>query len=315
MPFAFKLNHYIGVRKTIALGTVLNVFYLYFLNALPISGFAFYFLPFLAGLSEGIYWSGYHPEYTRSTIKSKEASGLSVLKIILIASSIIGPFLGALIIKYLSFNTLFIISAALMFSSIFSLFASKDYKIPSNRLSIKNIANAGSKREMIAYQVDGARVIMTLIFWPVFIYLTLKDVVSMGAIYSLSAFAMIFITAYLGRISDKSPKKIFKTGVSILSPLWIFRLFVFSPIGILVVNFLSDVSYAATELSFGKHIYQKARKVVNALDYFTFREINLFIGRVIILAIAMILLNIRWLFVVTAIISIGYLALLKEMDA
>ncbi|MFH1770836.1 MAG: MFS transporter [archaeon] len=314
MPFTFKLNHYIGVRKTIALGTTLNVFYLYFLNSLSITGPAFYFLPFLAGLSEGIFWSGYHPEYSRSAIRSKEAGGLSVLKIIIIVSSIIGPFIGGLTIKHLSFNVLFIIAALLMLSAVIPLFASKDHKAPLNKLTVKNIMNAGTKRELIAYQVDGSRVIMTLIFWPTFIYLTLKDVVSMGAIYSASALAMIFVMVYLGRVSDKNPKKVFKVGIGIFSPLWIVRLFVFSPIGIFAVNFLSDVAQSAKELTFGKHVYQRAKKVVNSIDYFTFREINLFIGRVIILAIAMIILNLEWLFVVTAIISLGYLVLLKEMS-
>ena len=312
MPLTMNLNHILGVKKTIALGTFVSIIYYYLLNYLG-KGISYPLLAFISGVSIAIYFSGFHIEFTRSVIKKQEASELSILNIVLLIPSILGPLIGAILISKTSFNFLFILAAIILFISVIPLILKEDFKEEVKKIPFKKFINIDSKRKAIVYQSEGMLNLVSGIFWPIFIYLTLKNLVSLGAIVSITSLFMIFIILYLGRLSDKNDKKVLKTATLFNAPFWIIRLFLLSPIGFFFSNLLSSITSSAIFLSFYKTIYEKARKSKDVIHYFLFREYNLAIGRTLFLIFAILTNSIFWMFIVCFFITFSYLLLLREM--
>lgn len=313
MPFTRILNSKLGVKKTMALGIFTLIFYYFCLNYLQY-GLSYYPVALIYAISVSLYFSAFHLEFTRSAIKKEEGKEVSIIKAIPIISAILGPLIGSLFIAKTSFTFLFGLVSVILFFSIIPLFFSKDFKVPLNKFSFKRVLRMGSTRKAVAYQSTGVLNIVSVIFWPLFIYLTMKDIVSLGAIVSMTSFLTIFIIIYIGRLADKDNKKALKFGVYSHAPSWILRIFLLSPFGLFVSNFFSSATSSILDISFKKIIYAKARKTKYIVDYFLFREFNLELGRVLILLAAIFTNSIYWMFIISFFVTFFHLVLLKEME-
>lgn len=148
--------------------------------------------------------------------------------------------------------------------------------------------------------------------WPVFIYLTLKEVLSLGIIVSITAITEIIFLFIVGKLSDKHGKRILKTGIFAYSASWITRVFFLSPIGIFFNNLYAALSTSLIDLPFAKIIYSKSKKAQDVSNYFIFRDFYLWVGRVLILAIVILTSNILWTFIASFFVTYFYFSLLKE---
>ena len=311
-PFCTILNSKIGIKKGMAIGTLILILSYFLLEKLN-SGFPYYILAIIFGVASSFYFSGFHIEFTRSIKKKETGKDLSILKIIAKISSIIGPLTGALFINYISFKFIFLLVSGVLFISIIPLFLTKDYKNPI-KISFKKIIKSDTKVKALAYQVHGALYLIASVFWPIFIYLTIKSILSLGAIITMTSVIIIFIINYLGKIADKKPNKLLKTGIFSHSISWILKILLLSPLGLFFSNFVSGISSAAIDLSFHKKIYEKAKNTDNITNYFIFREMHLGMGRFVVLIIAIITNNIIWMFIVAVILTLCFLPVLKDKE-
>jgi len=311
MPFAMLLHSRFGIKKTLALGTFILIFYYYLLGSLE-SGSSYYLIAVVFGISSAVYYSAFHVEFAKFTKKGKEASEFSVLMIVAILAGVLGPLMGSLIITEISFIFLFKLVAVILFISIIPLFYTKDFTIPFEKYSIKGIVESDTKEKAIGYWIAGILVIVSLYFWPLFIYLTLNNVVSLGIIVSFTSLLTVLIIAYIGRLTDKDKKSVLKVGVILHAPSWLFRIFLLSPVGIFFINFYGSITSCMIDIPFNKMVYSRAKKSKNILNYFLFREFNLMIGRVAILAFVMFVQSFVWMFVICFFATFVYLVLLRE---
>lgn len=314
MPLGMSLNAKIGIKKTMALGTFCYIFGYYLLNRLEFFP-EYQWVAFVLGISIGFYFSAFHIEYTKIADRKSEGKELSVFKIIAIVAAVLGPFVGSLVISGASFHILFLIVAALLLASIVPLFFTKDFKIPERRISFKNIVKADSPAKALVYQADGIINLVSTIFWPVFIYLTISEITFLGGIISLTSFLMIAVVIYIGKLVDKNNGQALKIGVFTHAPLWILRIFLLSPLGLFFSNLLNSISLTFIGLSFGKIFYGKAKDSKNLVDYFLFRDFNLNIGRIILLFICLFTQSITWMFIIAFIVTFAHLLSLKEIKA
>jgi len=304
-------NIKLGVKKTLGMGIIFYVFAYYFLNRLS-SGGNYYFVAIIFGLATAFYWSGFHIDFTKSTLAKKEGKEVSFLNAVAIIASTLSPFLGSLLISQFSFSVALWTASGILFLSIAPLFFSKDFEVKNSRPSIKKMLTIDSNEKATAYGVTGFLGIVSVVLWPLFIYLTLKNVDSLGIIISLSALLTTFVVFYLGKLSDKTPGRVLKMGVFSNSPVWILRIFLLSPFGLLFTNLVGSITGSAIGISFTKITFEKAKKIKDIINYFLFREFYLFVGRMILLIIALLLENLVWMFVIASLVTFGYLIVLKE---
>jgi len=311
-PFGSLLNSKIGVKKGMAFGTVFLVFHFFALNQVS-TGLHFAIPALLYGINTAIYWPGFHFEFTSFVDKKREARQMSVINIVALAVSALAPLLGAIFISEISYTFLFLVVMVLLVLSIIPLFFTKDIKGDRPDFSFKKIIKADTKEKGLAYIGLGVLATSLLIFWPLFIYLELKTVLSLGVIVTLTSILMIFYTYLVGKWADKHKRKILKLGIVTHSLSWISRLFFLSPMGLFLNNIFSSASVTLLDLPFNKLTYEGARKSKNKANYFMFREAALGIGRASMLVLALFVFNLKLLFILTFFIVFLFALPLKNL--
>lgn len=310
-PIGMKLNSKIGVKKVMSLGIVISIIYYLLLNNLSSGGISYIWVAIVAGISGGIYWSGFHIEFSRFCDKGKEASETSLLHIFSKIAGAIGPILGAILILRTSFNFLFLLSTILLGISIIPLFFTKNEKTTFT-FSVKKILRVDKRNKSIAYVAAGIIGAATQIFWPVFIYLTLKEVLSLGIIISIVAITEIIFMFFVGKLSDTSQNKILKRGIFAHSISWMTRILFLSPLGLFLNNLYASLSASLVNLPFAKIVYAKSKRSQDVSNYFLFRDFYLWVGRVTILCVVLLTSSIFWVFIISFFVTFLYFYLLKK---
>lgn len=303
-PFCMKLISVVGIKKVMSIGTFVLAIYYMLLNYLADINYLIIALTF--GISVALYYSAFHIEFSRSSDHNKEASEMSMLRTIINGATTLGPLIGAIFVSEISFSILFIVVSSLLVLSIVPLFFSEDRKIPTPKISLKNIFSSDRKEKAVAYWASGVMNIASGIFWPLFIFITLDKIFSVGLIISLTSVFMIFFMLIIGKITDKNKKKVLKAGIFTHSLSWISRLLFITPLGVFINNFYSSLTYLAIDIPFSKFIYEESKKKKDIADYFLFREFNLDIGRIAILLVAIFTGSIYWVFILSFFVTYAY---------
>lgn len=307
-----KLNTRIWLKKTMSLWIIISAIYLFTLQQIGAWSMLYYIPALIWGISVALYASSFHLEFSRFTDNKKEWTEFSLFKIFSHIPGIIWPFLWALFIEEISFNFLFLISIIIIILSIIPLFITKDTKQTSFKISLRGLIKSDTKEKGIVYMIDGLITTIGGVFWPIFIFITLKEVFSLGIIVSLTSLLMIVVLFVLWKITDKHKEKILKIGVTGHSLSWVGRLIFLSPVGIFLSNFYSWLTSLMIEIPFSKMIYSSSKKSKDTVNYFLFREMWLAIWRFIIIWILFFFNNIYWTFIFAFFSTFIYFLLLKK---
>jgi len=310
-PLGLKLNHWIGVKKTLTLGIILFIVYYSFLNRIE-TGASYYLLATLAGLSSGLYFAAFHIEVTRTFQKKQEARNLSVLQSLALIAGILGPLLGAFFIQEGSFQTVFRIVAVLLLFSVVPLFFSRDFYEPKRSLTLKTVLNEGKKSSSLAYTAHGMLFTVIRIFWPLFIFITLGSVLSLGVITSTASVFVIGSVLIVGSLADKNRDKILKYSIYAHAPSWLIRLIFLNPIGLFLTNTYSLVTFSSLLIAYEKNVLAQAKKSNNKGAYFLYRDAYLLLGRVLMLLFIIITNSLTLLFIAMFFITFFFLNALKH---
>ena len=312
MYFSMRLNYHLGLKKVLSLGTFVLIGYYFLLDQLSRGNIHYSIVAITLGLSMAIYYSSFHIYFTKFSDKKHEASEISIIRALFRFAAIIGPLIGAFLITKGSFRASFLIVSGLLFISIFPLFLTKDKKINNPKISINRILKADSKKKGLAYIASGIIGVTAGILWPLFIFLNIKKVITLGFIISMGSLITIFFLFMIGKMADKHKRKMLEVGIYSHSITWPIRLFFLTPVGIFIMNMLSSITLLMIDLPFSKITYEKGRKSKNIANYFLFREMNLQIGRITVLLIAFFTGSIYWTFILAFFATFLYLVLLKD---
>lgn len=312
-PIGMWSNSRFGIKKTMAVGDIFLIGYLAAVVLLAQRPELYFLLAILYGLASGLYLSAYHIEFTHAKDHKHEGAQISIGKALLIISQAMAPLLGALLITLGSYQLNFIVAAATILLSLVPLFMSPDFRTKPYRFNLKSLRTADSKRKAFSYAGFGVLQLGNDIFWPLFIYLVLRNVLEVGALVSLSTVITIFGVLWYGRKVDGGVRQSLLAGVWAQAPSWLVRLFVTTPIGVTLANFYSNFTYHLLDVAYEKVIYTDAGNSSDWSNYFLFREVYVTIGRVALLLTLLIVGRIEVIFVVCFFMSFSYLALLKKI--
>jgi len=312
----------IGVKKVLAIGTVFLILTYFMLNFLD-SGLNLFIPAIMIGLSTGSYYAAYHFELAKSIKPKKEAKSVSFVKIIAILTATLGPLIGAFIIDATSFAHVFIVASILLLISIIPLFFTSDFKVAKEKVNLKKIFKVDTSEKALSYQFEGFLHVFDLLFWPLFIYAMIGSISTLGRIVSFASLFMILFVKYVGKRAEKDPHKVLESGALIYSPIWLLKLLLITPIGLFISDLLNKSSRSMIELGFHKIVYADAGQRKDLISYFTFRQLNLLIGRILMFLIALacyflivdksIYSLCQVLFIIAAFVTIVYVFLLKKI--
>ena len=292
MPYAMAFNSF-GIKKSMAFGTFMSIIFYLFLTQVNVLHYSI--IAIIGGIATASYFAGYHIEFGHFHTKGSEGKQSSIISASAILAASLGPILGGLLIEKYTYGIVFIIAALLLLLSLVPLFSTKDYKMKTREINVKKILKSDHMTKGWAYIASGSTLMIAGIFWPLFIFDKLGSVSSLGLIISMTSILLAAFSFYLGKKVDGSYKKVFRLGISLYSFSWILRLLLVNPLGLFISNTYAAFSGTLVELPMAKMIYLRSK---NLMNYFLYREFYLFVGRIVILFLALFVQDYTALFIV-----------------
>jgi MFS family permease len=234
------------------------------------------------------YWFPFHLDMVKFTSKKNRGRQIGVLQAVAMFFGILGPLAGGLIITYLSYNVLFIITAVLLFMATIPLFLTKEVTFKA-KFTIKEIYSNKRLRNKFIYLAEGARQVSALVVWPIFLYFIAIQVSSMGLLYSLTNLLLAVFSIFVGRLADRMNKNILMRigaifhGISLTT-----RTLVRSLVMIFSVQSIGAISFPLLQIPYSSIIYNEAKKQGETV-FIINRQLFFNIGRIVNLSLAFIL--------------------------
>ncbi|HCM68391.1 MAG: hypothetical protein A2898_03740 [Candidatus Kerfeldbacteria bacterium RIFCSPLOWO2_01_FULL_48_11] len=264
VPFAGKMLSRMGIKHSILISVFFAIIYFLGLNSLGTNHWMLYVLPLVSIFYKFYFWPAFHLDFARFSQRDRRARQVSIVNMISLATGILGPLAGGLVIAFWGYHALFIIVVLLLFTSIIPLFLSQEVYAPFD-FSLKRffqfIATPSLRRTEIALAAWGNEELISTLVWPIFMYLLIFDTSVIGGITS-AATVVAFLSAYwIGRLADKvGKKKILRIGASLLSLAWVVKSIVRLPLHIGFADGFYKLSQEGAYISFASVIYDQASK-------------------------------------------------------
>lgn len=316
----------IGLQRTIIIRFPFTFIYLGLLFSLKDFVTPLPLIAFFSGLESALYWIPLHILFTKNS--NKEEMGDSTGKLFALPQimGLLAPLIGGLLATIFGFKFLIGAVIILLLLSVLPLFnlssseaftfsgkmlalpqlatiANSIYHRITDALPIKSQFNFQPARGKELYQkhkkyfwaeiFDNIGEETEAIIWPIFIYLNLLSVASVGLVGTLLSLGSILVTLIIGKASDKINKmKLIKAGAFLLALTWLARYFFASQPLYFVMTIVSGFFTALFLVAYSSKLYSLAKEDESLTDeFFVFREIPVALGRISVLVIALIFIN------------------------
>ena len=285
MPLAAKFASRFGIKHSIMVGVPL---YLLFVVLMYYSSTAVMQLLLTStslGASQAFYWIGMHLAFYHASHRKHRGEEVGIRSGVTVLSTILGPFLGGLLITFIGFKAVFGMTAFLLFASVLILLLNGDGYAPYH-FSMKTVFDKKYWKDSLFFVSRGSHVIVQGVIWPLFIFFILKSYFSIGVVGSLMSLSSAILFWGVGRYSDHSDKRKIMRWSSVLeSGMWMVMALVKTVPQVFAVTIASSVVSAIRESPTGALEYDKAKGQVAA--YFVNREVFICLGRILALSIVL----------------------------
>ncbi len=290
--FAAVVADKIGLKKTIILRTPFIFIFTGMLYALDRYDFPLFLIGSISGFIAAFYWVPLHILFIRMLKVGKTGSGAGKLTAYDKLAGILAPIFGAFIVTLLSFKVLFILVSLIILFSVFPLllFKSTDDTIKFEVSRIFEIFKK-EKEYFISnpFKFIGQETEKNI--WPIFVYLNLINIMSVGVVGSLFALGSVLFSFFVGNLSDKvSKSKLLFLGSFCMAIAFFSRYFFDSELFYYIISILSGFLMILIIVSARSVLYGSAKK--NTIDeFFVTNEIFVAIGRIMLYGFAFLVID------------------------
>lgn len=327
LPLWAKLLRLVSLHILMSLGTVLllgNVLVLYFLSP-GSSSWPQAFLIIILIIAEVahrlFYWVPYHVDLARFIDTHHRGRQLSSLAILISLICVALPAFSAFVIVKFGFPVLFILAACLILMSVFPIFFVKSGRETFSFRYLETFGKLLHKKHLksnLAYFANGFQNAISMIVWPVFIFLILKGQYLKVGLISAAIILVVCILRYVvGEATDRlDKKKLIRTGSILYAFGWLFKALSGAATSIFLAGVYHDFSAVVVYTPFDALMYEIAADQGHYVDEFTIlREMSLHVGRVAALGLGLIIVynfGISYIFVAAAAVSLLLSLVSKE---
>ena len=278
---AAKIASRIGYKRVIFFSTpFLIVFYL-LLYTLELYHWPLFLLAIIFGISQSLFWMGYHTSLTKFTDKNFRGEEISFANVFRSFFGVIGPLIGGLVLVFIGFKFLFVLVSLLLFVSTIPLFLSKDIYEPIN-FSARQIFTNQRIKNYFSFIGHGIETGLGTVIWPIYIFFTiLNNFTMLGLVTSLSLLFSLIVTLVIGRLSDVRRRLVLRIGAFLNAVIWAVKTFVRTTFQVFIIDSFYGITRTAISISFDALTYDKANKS-RVVEFIIFREIFIQFGRVML---------------------------------
>lgn len=279
-PVSGLLAKRFGFKHIILYRAPLVVAYFLALYALSSVRIPIYIIAVAGGLADSVYWVSLHALFAKHSDKFRRGSQTGKMMSLPGIAALFGPSIGGIIALNFGFKVLFAVAILFFFASLIPLFSTGDMKPHAVHFSLQDVFARKHLKFWFKFIMQGSIEVTRVAVWPLFVYLTLKNVASVGFMATTTAVGIILFTLYIGGMADKvSKSSLFKAGGFFLALAFLLMIYATNPIRIFSISFALGIFIAMIEVPFLALFYDKANKG-NLTEYMVLRQMALGIGRV-----------------------------------
>ena len=292
LNFSEDLSRKIGFKATIRASSI--PFFIFIILLIYASKYPMLFIAaaVLWGLHTGLFWWGYHGYFIKSGERGHFGESIGEVGFLETLAVIIAPLAGGIIATIAGFGSLFILAALFMLISL-TLLGKDNDKRQKRDVSFLEVFEAIKKHKSVSlsYIGNGGESIIYLIIWPLFLYFTFGEVLTLGEIVTAASLLAALFSVGFGRWADKQgERKLVGIGTPLVFISWILRFLSRNILGFIVSDGLWNFGERMVALPLNALTYKKAFEGGSA-KAILFRETTMIIGCFIALT-----LIIAWIF-------------------
>ncbi|MFC1702874.1 MFS transporter [Patescibacteria group bacterium] len=288
LPLGAKIGQRYGYEHTILYSSPFLVLYIGALYAVKFDiGFLALALVLFA-VQKVLYWPAYHSNF--ATFSKENEAGREVSNSYALRSfaAVLAPLFGGVVIAFLGFTWLFVISSVLILLSNIPMIRTPDLAEPREFPYFKAFARLRrrkNRRKLFTYFGWGHEFI-AMVLWPLFIIKLLGSTVSLGAVVSLAMLVNVFVTLYVGRLTDEEePSRVLRVGVVYSTASWLVRPLITGGLGIFLIDAFYRVSTNTLSVPMMTMLYEDGHKKNDAMEEVVFMEMSLALGKLVVIGL------------------------------
>lgn len=273
----------------------------------------FVLLIVLGGLFKFFYWVPYHVDLVSFMNKHHRGRQLSFLGILVSILGIFLPVFSGWVISRFSFTVLFLLAMVVLGMSLLAIrMIPKKYEIYSFDYgeTWQKIFSGEHFKTNLAYGADGFQESIGFVIWPIFIFLILKEeYLYVGVISTVVILISTVIRYLIGEATDRfDKKKLMRTGSILYFLGWIGKAVVETAFQVFLAGTFHNLSAIILRTPLDATTYEIAADEGHYIDEFSvLKEMSLHLGKVtatIFSIVLLLFLNIYWLFILAAMVSV-----------
>lgn len=249
--------------------------YLFFLKIGKIDPRFFILSALMFAFLVPLYWGPYHLAFINLGRQGRMGGQVTIMAFLSRVVASLAPVCGGLVIKKWGFDVLFNISLGIVFLSVVPLFFdSYNKKEPISSLEeiIKNIFSKEERGNVLGFVGESIETFVAVVFWPIFIFLSVKSYQIVGLITSASLLFSLVILMVLKKYIDRREKRFFRWGIWGNGLNWLVRIFANGTGQIFFADFTYNFLALFVWTPFHSLVYKKA-KVKKVFDFVELREL------------------------------------------
>jgi MFS family permease len=297
----------IGLRKTVLLGYPFLFLYFFLLYTLGQYGTPLWILAIVNAIQISLYWFPLHMWLSNTSRTGSMGNDLAGFFATSQTVGLLAPAVAGFVVLLFGFKILFILAALIYLVSAIPLFYLPEFPF-KEKIRITGFIRLLKQypQYIVAEVFENIREDAEGIIWPVFVYLTFKNILSIGYIGTISGIGNILFIMVVGKYTDKLDKrKLLGAGALIMAAIWILRFFAVIPVWVYVFTLAAAFFSALILIPINTMIYGIAKRE-GAPTFILFREFAVTLGRVLLYIFALLMLSsINYIFIFTALACLG----------
>ncbi len=280
-PLTLLLSRKFGYKPIIIASTPFVILFLLSLIYIKELSIPLYVIALFLAIQEIFFYLPLHSYFTRLTQDNKRGTQFSKYDSIGMIAGLISPLIGAFIAIVFGFSNLFYFAIVFFVLSIIPLLYIQNI-MPITKIHHKNIHRLAKdyKHFFFATFFFNIKDNTEGIIWPIFVFLTIKSIISIGYISVLAAIGAILFNLFIGKSHDRNNKYFYlKLSAVLYFFVWMLRVFIELPIFIYVITLATGFIAIMMNIPYNAIFYDKASAHKDKDEFILFTEIPNFIGR------------------------------------
>jgi hypothetical protein len=269
---AIKMTSFFSSKYQMVLSALFLILLTWMLYSLDAISWPVYLMGAILGLSYTFYWTAFLINFAKDTDKEHRGEEVGIMHTLVIALSIIGPIAGALIITFMGYHVLFVLTAVVFLLSTYPLLRAPKFFEPGD-FSLRRVFSKHYLKSIAGFFAMGGEYhSANMVIWPLFVFIMLSEYVLVGTIFSAGMLVSLIFTYILSEYADHLRKiSLLRFGAVLSAATWFIKIFASSFLQIFSLHSLGKFFSTASGIPLEAIGFDRSQE--NVTEYVITREL------------------------------------------